>query len=385
MLSGKDAAIIANAAYTVVPANTTAEATRLAQKDTQLAARSAPVLPPLSRPADVLGGLIGKSGAVIKDTTGFGVVMERGTGLNREVIVALRGTQTRQDWFSNLNIGYAPGPAGSLVHAGFMEIYKSVQSELYKVIKAANAQRVHFVGHSLGGALATLAAMDFNANKGMPANLYTFGAPRVGSLGLVNALRTKVPAGSVKRVYSLSDPVPMIPLFPFVHYAAGASGINANFEGITSNAHSMTVCYTPMMPADGWPPEVGRPNKGSADYWLEQAERSSGIGSAMGYYFLGKALERLMPALHTVCFGMSNSVTALDFLASGLIRAGLVAKEMGERVLRFARAALRIAGKVATAVAITAEDLTRAFLRYVLEVLLAPVKMAAQMALNRFS
>lgn len=386
MLSGKDAAIIANAVYTVLPAKTTAQATNLAQKDPRLAGQAGtPGGPALSQPAKTLGGVTGKSGAVIKDTTGFGVVMERGTGINREVIVAIRGTQTGSDWVSNFNVGYAAGPAGSLVHSGFMEIYKTLQSELHKVVRAANAQRVHFVGHSLGGALATLAAVDFAANKGMPASLYTFGAPRVGSLGLTNTLRTKVPAGSVKRIYSLSDPVPMIPLFPYVHYGAGASGINANFNSVTATAHSMTDCYIPNMPASGWPPEAGRPNKANPDYWLDQAEKSSGLGSAMGYFFLGKALEAMLPALHAVSFGMSNAVTVLDYLASGLVRAAMVAKEMGERVLRFARAALRIAGKVATAAATEAADLTRTFLRYVLNLLLAPVKVAARTAVNMFS
>lgn len=386
MLSGKDAAIIANAVYTVLPAKTTAQATGLAQKDPRLAGRAGtPGGPVLSQPAKTLGGVTGKSGAVVKDTTGFGVVMERGTGINREVIVAIRGTQTGRDWASNLNVGYAAGPAGSLVHSGFMEIYKSLQSELHKVVRAANAQRVHFVGHSLGGALATLAAVDFAANKGMPASLYTFGAPRVGSLGLANTLRTKVPAGSVKRIYSLADPVPMIPLFPYVHYGAGASGINANFSGVTATAHSMTECYIPNMPASGWPPEIGRPSKASPDYWLDQAEKSSGIGSAMGYFFLGKALEALLPALHAVSFGMSNAVTVLDYMASGLVRAAMVARDMGERVLRFAKAALRIAGKVGSAAAMGAADLTRIFLRYVLNLLLAPVQVAARTAINLFS
>lgn len=47
------------------------------------------------------------------------------------------------------------------------------------ILKAQKNELV-ITGHSLGGALSTLAAFDFN-NLGIKTNLITFGSPRVGN------------------------------------------------------------------------------------------------------------------------------------------------------------------------------------------------------------
>jgi len=79
-----------------------------------------------------------------------------------------------------------------------------------------NPTRVHCVGHSLGGAVATLVA-DWAARKGMQAKLYTFGCPRVGHKGFAQDLTLRVKAHNIFRVYHSSDLVPMVPVWPFVH------------------------------------------------------------------------------------------------------------------------------------------------------------------------
>lgn len=161
------------------------------------------------------------------------------------------------------------------------------------MIKGANPARVHFIGHSLGRALATLAALHYAGTATGTTQLYTFGAPQIGGRGLTSTINNMIGATNVKRVYALADPVLMIPLFPFMHCDSGASAINAGFDGITADAHSMDGSYIGRMPADVWPDTMASPNKADHDYWLKMAERESRVGSKMGYYFLGKALAQI--------------------------------------------------------------------------------------------
>lgn len=112
------------------------------------------------------------------------------------VIVAFRGTQSLktgngQDLFQSLKGMVADvyadakfklvdsGRVGS-IHLGFKEALAEVSDELSGIINELRtenpARTVWFTGHSLGAALATLAAQRFGPAKG----LYTFGSPRVG-------------------------------------------------------------------------------------------------------------------------------------------------------------------------------------------------------------
>jgi hypothetical protein len=69
--------------------------------------------------------------------------------------------------------------AGGHVHSGFLRAFAEVSGQLDLLLKAKPpGQKVWLTGHSLGGALATLAA----AHLGRDAvqGLYTYGCPRVG-------------------------------------------------------------------------------------------------------------------------------------------------------------------------------------------------------------
>ena len=76
---------------------------------------------------------------------------------------------------------------GGRVHAGFLRAFGEVSDALDKLWKANPAGRkLWLAGHSLGGALATLAA----AHLGRDAvqGLYTYGCPRVGDAKFVSVL-----------------------------------------------------------------------------------------------------------------------------------------------------------------------------------------------------
>jgi thioesterase domain-containing protein len=67
-----------------------------------------------------------------------------------------------------------------------------------------------FVGHSLGGALAMLAALDIQKRGGNVAGLVTLGQPRVGNAAFA-AEAAKVLQGKIKRFVNGNDPFPHMP------------------------------------------------------------------------------------------------------------------------------------------------------------------------------
>src|SRR5690625_5942183 len=77
--------------------------------------------------------------------------------------------------------------------------------------------KVHCIGHSLGGAVATLAADCVARNRPNPVRLCTFGAPRVGGNFFARSCTNLVGEENIMRVFHTTDPVPMMPIFPYTH------------------------------------------------------------------------------------------------------------------------------------------------------------------------
>jgi alpha-beta hydrolase superfamily lysophospholipase len=83
---------------------------------------------------------------------------------------------------------------------------------------AANpSYKVVVVGHSLGGAIAAIAATELR-NAGTSTDLYTYGQPRIGGLIVSNNITNQNLGGNF-RVTHLDDPVPRLPplILGFVH------------------------------------------------------------------------------------------------------------------------------------------------------------------------
>jgi predicted lipase len=101
--------------------------------------------------------------------------------------------------------------ANAKMHKGFVTAYFGVRTSICKLLKERTTARVIATGHSLGGALATLCAVDlqFNFAGQFAIESYTYGAPRVGNQGFVDSFNHRVP-NSFRFVYGL-DIVPALP------------------------------------------------------------------------------------------------------------------------------------------------------------------------------
>lgn len=101
------------------------------------------------------------------------------------IIVAFRGTMSEKDWLANTNayqIGCIFLPGRGRIHQGFLQIYESCRNLIMKTLLSFSANsNVYITGHSLGGALALINALDVAANTPLNPVMYNFAGPRVGN------------------------------------------------------------------------------------------------------------------------------------------------------------------------------------------------------------
>ena len=91
-------------------------------------------------------------------------------------VIVFRGTAGRlSNWRFNLDMAASCWPAGGRVHRGFGHLIMQIWEAVAQAIDPIR-QPLYYTGHSLGGALANLAA-----SLRPPKAAYTFGAPRVGN------------------------------------------------------------------------------------------------------------------------------------------------------------------------------------------------------------
>jgi len=136
----------------------------------------------------------------------FGFVAQNKTSGN--VFVTFRGTDTLEDWLSNVTIRHTNHPWGP-VEEGFWNLYQQCQENVRAAVKAAAGPQVIVTGHSLGGALATLAAADL-ADSGLTVKMYNFASPRAGSPAFAERFNQQVPVAW--RTVNTEDLVTTVPL-----------------------------------------------------------------------------------------------------------------------------------------------------------------------------
>lgn len=108
------------------------------------------------------------------------------------------------------------------VHAGFMTSWRNTRCTIVPHVEQALNQfpdyELVLVGHSLGGAVAALAALEFQA-RGWTPHVTTFGEPRIGNKALnefidkrFNLTAADPETSLYRRVTHIDDPVPLLPL-----------------------------------------------------------------------------------------------------------------------------------------------------------------------------
>ena len=119
--------------------------------------------------------------------------------------------QAAQDHGQTYPYGNATRSSNVQMHEGFVDAYLTVRSTIHQYFKAHPCSIVTVTGHSLGGALATLCALDLQYNffDSDSVQLYTFGSPRVGNADFSQSFKRRVP--HCYRVINGMDVIPAVP------------------------------------------------------------------------------------------------------------------------------------------------------------------------------
>ena len=126
-------------------------------------------------------------------------------------IFIFKGTNSIQDWKENLSF-FPVDLLGIKIHRGFVEQFKALLPVILKHVDISKT--VVFTGHSLGGALAQIAAFYFHKN-GYSVKMCTFGAPRSGTGELYDYYqKTNIDSTAY---FQYNDPIPLLPKRPFKH------------------------------------------------------------------------------------------------------------------------------------------------------------------------
>ncbi|EPQ56302.1 alpha/beta-hydrolase [Gloeophyllum trabeum ATCC 11539] len=111
----------------------------------------------------------------------------------REIVVSLRGSTSVEDFAidseTSLEPYVSPGvvpPPGAMTHTGFLTAWNSVAPGVISVVREQLLEHPGYAivttGHSLGGALSSLAGVSMKSNFPVnPVRMYTYGQPRTGN------------------------------------------------------------------------------------------------------------------------------------------------------------------------------------------------------------
>jgi len=329
----------------------------------------------------------GDSGMFGSENTGFAMVVPGRGVRSGQTAVLFRGTKTANDWGTDFNFIPTGSHLGN-VHSGFLRTYKSIQLEgLFTALQGRQNSQLHIIGHSLGGALANLMALDHHKSFNKKPMLYTFGSPRVGLNDFSLSLEHGLGAENIFRVYDVADPVPLVPTFPYIHSAQSVDGIRVGNSGglINIPSHFMDNYIPKVKAKNNWQTlsniEFEQFNMRNIDGLLSSASQTVKIpGASIGLWTLGKVLQALIDMAFLLASPASTIVmSVVDHIANMLNHAGRLSRALGNKILKFMEMVFQWMGRKVNSNAI---ELTTSFLKYIINLLMTPLMLAAKSAMT---
>jgi triacylglycerol lipase len=130
-----------------------------------------------------------------------------------DIILAFRGTDSILDWLADATYVQRACPfvtGAGQTHQGFNRVYQSCRDQILAALPAVPTLPLYVTGHSLGGGLATLAALDIAVNTAFTQPiLYSIASPRVGDPQFADRFNAAVETSW--RVLNTLDVVPLLP------------------------------------------------------------------------------------------------------------------------------------------------------------------------------
>jgi len=321
--------------------------------------------------------LKGKTGgpAFIKARTAFGFVLVGKGALEGHAFIIFRGTQYLADWLTNLNISSSSSDSGWNVHDGFNKSFKSMSSQITHFMGLLNKYNIHTInciGHSLGGALATICGEWIKANYDRTPKIYTFGSPRVGQYDFATFCTSSVGAKNIYRAFHKTDIVPCIPIWPYIHTPIYGKEYWLHSPGLIPMAeyHGMDK-YVDSVKGKTWDYLSGLREAYKSDasiiQWLKEKGISGITVSALDWltHALIWVLKKCSQGANWLALkSFGPNFTFMDQLSYILARGINIIEGAGEWVLYLVNKILHILGGVAS---VKIEDLNSQFISEVLK------------------
>lgn len=136
------------------------------------------------------------------DSASRAIVRQTAAGL----VIAFPGSDNDACWEADFDVLPVSVPGGGNVHSGFLNAWRAIS---VPVLAAVAGRPVTLVGHSLGAAIALLAAMDMTISGNPPASVYCFEPPRVSPDLALRTLLSSVPLHLFRNGLDIVTDVPL--------------------------------------------------------------------------------------------------------------------------------------------------------------------------------
>jgi hypothetical protein len=134
----------------------------------------------------------------------------------QNLVIIFRGTQTFENYKTDAKFilkDMGTICKGCKIHSGFISAYEEISNQVLEkyesLRKRYKGYKTILTGHSMGGALATIASV-YLKKEGLDFDLYTFGSPRVGNQEFAEFVNN-ILKGNNFRVTFKEDPVAVVP------------------------------------------------------------------------------------------------------------------------------------------------------------------------------
>lgn len=328
---------------------------------------------------------------VINARDGFGICVRGGTGYEKDIFIMFRGTTMSNygaDVISDIRIGVETSKTGLPVHVGFNHAFCSMLPDIREFLgmNIDATGTVHVIGHSLGGAVAAIAA-DWLSSQGKRVKLYTFGAPKPGLEFFADRLTTKLGAENIYRVYHATDVVPMVPVYPFAHSPTSHCGYQLPSNSFISLAAHKMVNYGKSVKNKSWDTlkNMGEQSAytNSIEYWLK-SDKPLNPADPKTWEWINAGLTWVLRKVigGTAVYLQSPIISALSLAdkIAWILRKGIdLSIDAGGWVLSLMRKIMQALGM---RVAKAATELTQQFMRIILRCLIEKMSGEARRAMQ---
>lgn len=323
--------------------------------------------------------------------SGFGYVLHFERFGQRHAVIAVRGTRPELGWYDiGTDFRFAHTGFGDFgrVHKGFANAFGSILPQLQReqgAILAADV--IHCIGHSLGGAIATLIAGHYAALN-RPVRLYTFGSPRVGYRDAHQAFERRIGKENIFRTAHNRDPITMIATYPYKHVLAPYTEPN-NFtlespsSSIALANHDMYAYANTIRDARNWSDVRGM--AASCDHSNSKLAQALMADASMSWFkkltlnTLAALLTLFEDVLRVAARGFYDAVTGVDVIAAVICDGVKMIGEVGERL----KYLLRLAARWAEIHVANEAALTDAVIRAILQAMTSRINQVGIAALQR--